>query len=268
MIILWPNEDHTFSMSHRRGRPDHVEPVFIPNPLRVARSIAPVPSSVIVAIFSYTVVLTLNMILNKWHPAGSIRMAFDMHANETALAESPIERLIWAYGMTRPGSKLPNTEVLGHFAAGYLKIDFSKEALPIPPVKGHQTSDGGNKVDSAKPPPANAGDSATLETTTGDAIPYGKHEKLIIAHGVMLSLGFLVFLPTGALVARWGRTFTSSWFKAHSIINMSIALPIICIGWLLGPIAVACHEGEHMATAHQVNSFYNANHFRLAHRSF
>lgn len=201
--------------------------------------------------------LVTEHIINKWHPPGSIRMAFDIRANETALEENPVERLIWAYGMTRPGSKLPNTQVLGHFAAGFLKIDFSKEALPILPAEGHQTSDGGSKVDSAKPATTNAGDSATLEMTTGDAVPYGKHEKLIVAHGTMLSFGFLVFLPAGTLVARWTRTFTSRWFRAHSIINMSIALPIISIGWLLGPIAVACHQGEHMASTHQVKSFYN-----------
>ncbi|KAF7777503.1 hypothetical protein Agabi119p4_3575 [Agaricus bisporus var. burnettii] len=231
MVVVWPNDDGTFSLSHRYGRPNHVEPVFIPTPLRVARAIPPGASS--------------------WHPEGSIRMAFDMRANLTALADDPVEHLIWAYGMTNPGSKLLNTELLAHYQAGFLNIDFSKEAVPMPPpFDGQQTTsgNGGNSV----PPPPNAGNSATVHSTVGPTTAFGGHEKLIVAHGVLLSFGFLVLLPAGSLIARWSRTFTVKWFKAHSIINMSIALPIIVIGWLFGPLAVASSEGSHFLSTHQI----------------
>lgn len=61
MVVVWPNDDGTFSLSHRYGRPNHVEPVFIPTPLRVARAIPPGASSVNIPDV-YTTVLLLNVL--------------------------------------------------------------------------------------------------------------------------------------------------------------------------------------------------------------
>lgn len=186
-------------------------------------------------------------------------MAFKIPSNKTALVESPIERLIWAYGMTRPLPE-PDTDLLPHYRAGFIRVNFSKEAVPPPPPVDKQMtlptspSDYTGIEHHHVPTPSNGGDSATFESTITTAGPWGNHEKLIVAHGVLLSFGFLVFLPTGSLIARWTRTLTPKWFKAHSIINMSIAMPVILIGWLLGPMAVVDHQAAHLVSTHQVGS--------------
>ncbi|KAJ7940845.1 hypothetical protein B0H13DRAFT_2299809 [Mycena leptocephala] len=71
-------------------------------------------------------------------------------------------------------------------------------------------------------------------------------------HGILLSAGFLILLPTGSLVARWGRTFTPRWFKVHHIVNFGVALPVILAGWILGPLAVLDRQATHFADAHQI----------------
>ena len=74
-----------------------------------------------------------------------------------------------------------------------------------------------------------------------------------MAHAVLSAAGFLILLPLGALVARWGRVFTPKWFAAHWFLNVVLGIPLICIGWALGPLAVAQQGLEHVVTAHQVS---------------
>jgi hypothetical protein len=80
-------------------------------------------------------------------------------------------------------------------------------------------------------------------------------EKVIVLHAFSVSLGFLFLLPAGSLIARWGRSFTPEWFKAHWISNMVLALPVITLGVLLGPVIVYIKPTFriHLANAHEVN---------------
>jgi len=79
-------------------------------------------------------------------------------------------------------------------------------------------------------------------------------EKVIALHAFCVSLGFLVLLPAGSLIARWGRSFTPRWFKAHWVSNMAFALPVITLGALLGPVIVYIKPTfrTHMSNAHEV----------------
>jgi hypothetical protein len=64
----------------------------------------------------------------------------------------------------------------------------------------------------------------------------------------------LVLLPAGSLIARWGRSFTPEWFKAHWVSNMVLSLPVITLGVLLGPVIVYKKPTFriHLANAHEV----------------
>ncbi|KAG5636522.1 hypothetical protein H0H81_007748 [Sphagnurus paluster] len=53
-------------------------------------------------------------------------------------------------------------------------------------------------------------------------LPLLTYERLIIAHASFMVAGFLLLLPAGALVARYLRTFTPTWFKSHWIIQFLI----------------------------------------------
>lgn len=75
---------------------------------------------------------------------------------------------------------------------------------------------------------------------------------MIIAHGVICVLGFLFLLPLGALVARYFRTSTTVWFKAHQTIQFFLAGPLILIGFSLGVAVVADLGDSHFDSTHAV----------------
>lgn len=75
---------------------------------------------------------------------------------------------------------------------------------------------------------------------------------MIIAHGILCLIGFLFFLPLGALVARYMRTSTNTWFKAHQGIQAILAGPVILVGWALGVGAVSNGGGPHFTSTHTV----------------
>ncbi len=142
-----------------------------------------------------------------------------------------MERFIWAYSQTNPESSDPETDITFHYAAGFLTLDLMKELA---------------EMESPSPPPE-------LDSSNGGSTSISpSHERVVIAHGVLVSIGFLFFLPIGSLVARWSRTFTPNWFKVHYAVNFWIALPVILIGWGLGPVAVFDAQATHFLDSHQV----------------
>ncbi|KAL9710409.1 hypothetical protein Ac2012v2_006710 [Leucoagaricus gongylophorus] len=64
--------------------------------------------------------------------------------------------------------------------------------------------------------------------------PLSPIEQQVKTHAILSSIGFLVLLPIGALVARYSRNFTTKWLLPHWIIQFVIAGPIIFAGWALG----------------------------------
>jgi len=75
---------------------------------------------------------------------------------------------------------------------------------------------------------------------------------MVIAHGILCVLGFLFFLPLGALVARYFRTSTSAWFKAHQTIQFFVAGPVVIVGWALGVAIISNGGGPHFYSTHTV----------------
>lgn len=126
-----------------------------------------------------------------------------------------------------------------HYTAGFFQLNLHKE-LP----QHHYVPD------PSRPTIDHTDTTSFPESTTDN--PLRKNEKIIIAHGVIASLGFLVLLPAGSLVARWARALTPKWFKAHQAF-MLIAMPVITVGWVLGPIAVMARQATHLFDAHQVS---------------
>ena len=57
-------------------------------------------------------------------------------------------------------------------------------------------------------------------------VPFQKH---IVAHGILMTVGFLFLLPLGAIIARYMRTFNPFWFKLHWFIQ-----------WILGECDAIC----------------------------
>ncbi|KAJ7727002.1 hypothetical protein DFH07DRAFT_757882 [Mycena maculata] len=53
-------------------------------------------------------------------------------------------------------------------------------------------------------------------------------------HALVSSIGFLVLLPLGVLLARYARTFTRTWFWGHATMQFIISGPVIFAGWAMG----------------------------------
>jgi hypothetical protein len=148
--------------------------------------------------------------------------------------------------VTRP-DKDTWSELAPHYIAGSFQLSLNKELPHQDHLELHPSRPTIDHTDTTSP--SNA--------VTED--PWRKNEKIIIAHGVIASFGFLVILPAGSLVARWARALTPKWFKAHQML-MLMAMPVITIGWVLGPIAVMARQAPHLFDAHQVSdspSFIN-----------
>ncbi|THH03409.1 hypothetical protein EW145_g6277 [Phellinidium pouzarii] len=77
-------------------------------------------------------------------------------------------------------------------------------------------------------------------------------DQRIKKHALLSSIGFIILLPVGALVGRYLRTFTGSWFWAHSIIQFLIAGPVIFAGWAFGyQSTAALNTGGHFFDRHK-----------------
>jgi len=135
--------------------------------------------------------------------------------------------MIWAYSLRRPEDG-PTSNLTGHYVAGTINMRLDKHVVEeFPGTIAH------NDIVSG-----------------GSSFPsYSK----AVWHGILVSVGFLVLLPTGSLLARWGRTFTPKWFQLHRTFNFYIALPVIAVGWLLGPLSVLDRHASHLSDAHQIS---------------
>lgn len=145
--------------------------------------------------------------------------------------------MIFASSSITPTSKDVDARIARHEHTGYFTFDLTKEFNDV-------TTDTLTALNKAAPSP---------QYTTG---PLKKVEKLIILHGAIVSFGFLLLLPAGSLLGRYGRVIApSKWFRLHRLSNGVIALPVITLGVLLGPIVVYNKETfrKHFANPHEVS---------------
>ncbi|KAI5117855.1 hypothetical protein M0805_007698 [Coniferiporia weirii] len=138
------------------------------------------------------------------------------------------QAVIWAFGTTNPEDSAVDATLLQHLDSNTFTLDLTK------PLSANSTL--GNPA---------SGSSGSL------SVPYQPYQKLLIAHAVLLSLAFLVVLPAGALIARWLRTRTPRWFRAHWLLQFYIAGPMVVAGIGLGIAAVAQQGVAHLDDDHK-----------------
>ncbi|EGO00418.1 hypothetical protein SERLA73DRAFT_89398 [Serpula lacrymans var. lacrymans S7.3] len=64
--------------------------------------------------------------------------------------------------------------------------------------------------------------------------PLTSPQKMLVAHGILTVLGYLLFMPIGILVGRYFRTVSPAWRTGHIIVQVAIAGPMIIAGVALG----------------------------------
>jgi len=141
--------------------------------------------------------------------------------------------IIYAYGTVDPGSPDPAASLQQHTDNGPLQLNLAKAISSNSNTSGSQSNTGtGTSTPSFSPP----------------LLPY---QKLIVAHAIFCTLGFLLLLPAGVLLARYLRTFVTTWFTGHWIIQLGIAGLVIVIGVILGVFAVHKAEARHLDDDHK-----------------
>ena len=158
-----------------------------------------------------------------------------------------MQNAVWALGFTNPMSTLENATLEIHIDAGNFSLDLTKtmDIEDDPESASSQTtSSSTSSISPTQISPSNGPSS----TTSG---------RLVIAHSILSVFGFIFLLPMGALLARWGRTFSSRWFHYHWWIMVIFSVPTISLGWALGFLAVAEHGVAHGDSAHKVSPIMN-----------
>ncbi|KAK7043683.1 hypothetical protein VNI00_008294 [Paramarasmius palmivorus] len=228
MVVLWENDDGSTTISQRFAT-GHKMPKMVERPPRIAW----LPDSKPL----------------EWHPDAGTSFSFEIQRDHGLIynpSEPYFKNFIWAYSKYHPDSPDPGTKIYQHFAAGQVTLDFNKDLMQIEDTPVDETN--------VPTRPVIDTDNNSVDTTppSHHQDPYSAHELIVICHGALVTIGFLVLLPFGSLAARWTRTVTPKWFKVHRITNHYIGLPVILIGWLLGPVAVFDAQASHFLDAHQI----------------
>ncbi|RXW25643.1 hypothetical protein EST38_g232 [Candolleomyces aberdarensis] len=136
------------------------------------------------------------------------------------------QSIIYAFGTTNPGSSAPNARLLQHTSYGTTTLDLSK-------VTG--------------------GSSTTTPGSGSSSTELTSNQRTLFAHAIIATLGFLLFLPIGALLPRYLRTFVAgpTWFKSHWIIQFLFGGITIIIGVALGIAGVSNRGAVHVNTTHK-----------------
>ncbi|KAG6837712.1 hypothetical protein H0H93_003514 [Arthromyces matolae] len=150
--------------------------------------------------------------------------------------------IIMAFAKDSPGSSDPSADLDQH-------VEFKMAVLKLEPTA---TPTSGS---SAIPTKTSSSDDKNPQ----DDIPLLPYQRMIVAHGIFLTVAFLLLLPSGALLARYLRTFTPTWFMGHSVIQFWIAGPAIIAGVALGVQAVSKSNGSHFSDNHKTVFDFHVN---------
>ncbi|PIL23782.1 hypothetical protein GSI_13532 [Ganoderma sinense ZZ0214-1] len=218
MVILWQTVNGTVILSQRQAT-GRVEPLPVTDPPRRAT----------VALRDHT------------SQGVSTILAFDIPKNNDT-----IQSLVWAFGVTAPAAD-PSAFIQQHLDAGAFSLNLSKE-LEVASVSASGPTASSTQLGG----PSIAVDPAPPQSSPVTASNLLHTDGLLVAHAALSAAGFLILLPLGTLVARWARVFTPRWFTAHWFINVVLGIPLVCVGWALGPLAVAQRGRAHVVTPHQI----------------
>ncbi|CAA7263184.1 unnamed protein product [Cyclocybe aegerita] len=212
MVIMWLNSDGTVALSQRSAT-RLVMPTVDSDPPRIA------------SFSSGASVLS----------GSTLSFAFTIPSNSDTR-----QSVIYALGTTTPSSSAVDAPIVQHIDAGTLSLDLTKQ------VSTSTTTSSGTS-----PTSTGTSGSGTGTGSGSTSIPLQPHQKVIVAHAVFCTVGFLLFLPAGVLVARFMRIFIPTWFQGHWILQWGIAGPTILIGIILGIVGVGQAGAQHLDDNHK-----------------
>ncbi|KAG8897988.1 hypothetical protein FRC01_011075, partial [Tulasnella sp. 417] len=206
MVITWPNSDGTITISQREAT-EHVMPTVVPNPTDVATLAA---GNTILSTNSTTIAFT--------YPLPS--------APQNAVP------MIWSYSTKKPSSSAVDAKLVQHDKMGTATMDLTQIVNALATGTGATTTVVGTSTQTIIPLPTGV----SSHESSSDDEPLTDSEKTIRTHGILMTTGFLLFLPLGIFIARFSRTIPflkDKWFTAHWFVQFIVSAPIIVSGWFI-----------------------------------
>lgn len=206
IIITWPNADGTVTISQRAAT-GHVMPTVVANPTDIAALVAE------------------NTILS----ANSTSIAFTYPLPSTA--QNAVQ-MVWAYSNTKPSSSAVDATIVQHDKFGTATMDLTQTVDALSTATGATTTVIGTSTQTIISLPTGVSANGTSSDTS-----LTDSEMTIRTHGILMTLGFLVFLPLGIFIARFSRTISflkAKWFTAHWFVQFIVSGPFIISGWFIG----------------------------------
>ncbi|KAJ7502499.1 hypothetical protein B0H11DRAFT_1988792 [Mycena galericulata] len=201
MVIMWGNSDGSVTLSQRQA-PGEVQPTLVSSPPRVA---------------------TLSTDLST--TSGNAAFVYTIPANTDTT-----QTVIFGFATANPDSKDESATLQQHVDYGIMHLDLTKS------LTGTPTSSGASGTATSKPKSGNSGSSNSENSSSGptDDIPLTPYQRMVVAHAIFCVVGFALLLPVGALLARYLRTFSPTWYTGHWIAQFGLAGPAIIVGVVLG----------------------------------
>jgi len=213
MVIMWPNADGSITLSQRQAS-GHVQPTVVSAPPRTASTVAS---------------------LSAGAAASNPKLAFSIPANSDTQ-----QSLIWAFASAKPSGSAVDATIQQHLQSGTFQLDLTASSASFDPASATGGGSGGG------------GSGGGGGGGGGISLPLQPYQKLIVAHAVLCSLGFIVFLPAGALIARFLRVISPKWFRPHAYTQFYVAGTVILIGFILAIVGVNQAESGHFNDRHKL----------------
>lgn len=158
--------------------------------------------------------------------------------------------IVWAISTARPPSQAADAFLTQHVDQGSFPIDLTQLYTSSDPIGNTPTSPPNGTGPVYHPPGATNTSGSNLPAfRLPSLLPY---QRLLVIHAVLCSIGFLLVLPVGALVARWLRTVNRHWFKVHWITQLVLGGSTILAGLGVAVAAVVQKNGAHFDDTHKV----------------
>ncbi|PWN22741.1 CBD9-like protein [Microstroma glucosiphilum] len=159
---------------------------------------------------------------------------------------------IWGVNtQNAPASSDSSSSFNKHNDYGDFNMDFTKAyagAAPAVPSGVTALPAFGGAAVSANPATTSSGSNGASSTTNGKALSY--HENRVwIAHMSFMLIAWVLLVPIGILVARFGR-LAYKWFPAHRAIQ-SVAILFGLVGFFLAVGAVQAQGSTHFKKRHE-----------------
>ncbi|KAF9065426.1 hypothetical protein BDP27DRAFT_59013 [Rhodocollybia butyracea] len=221
MVVMWSNPDGAFILSQRMSG-DYNMPTVDPNPPRIA------------SISNLSSLRSPQSVDDEYDGRFVFTVPWDGVAVSTYL---------WAFAREKPDSAV-DADIHQHQTVGHATLDLTKSF--------NEDDDIAEKIVSTTTAPAPV-PTVSKPTVSVQAPPFTASQRMAFAHALFCTAGFLVFLPAGALVSRWLRTFTPSWFTGHWILQFALAGPAIAVGIVFAALSIenSRHPGQHLNDEHK-----------------